>query len=218
MNKIGKFSIELEIESDTEENILEEQLETGLDDTFSENDWENDEVSDWESDTDLEAEQDMQDRLLKIKKSLLKNYPKVASTFFIPRDLWPALNYPDIMEIDSNMSWVLPNYLKDKVDSLFFISRWNDWRLIEFLEFKKSDILAGLSKKQLSPNMLESEDVKTFWKNMERLTILGASASFESNVLKVRMRRFCEEIDDMIEREAKINEMNECTSILKKKN
>ncbi len=37
-----------------------------MDDTFSENDWENDEVSDWESDTDLEAEQDMQDRLLKV--------------------------------------------------------------------------------------------------------------------------------------------------------
>ncbi len=37
-----------------------------MDDTFSENDWENDEVSDWKSDTDLEAEQDMQDRLLKV--------------------------------------------------------------------------------------------------------------------------------------------------------
>ncbi|CAG8765013.1 10008_t:CDS:2, partial [Funneliformis caledonium] len=45
-NKIGKFFIELEIESDTEENILGEQLETGLDDTFSENDWGNDEISD----------------------------------------------------------------------------------------------------------------------------------------------------------------------------
>ena len=38
----------------------------GLDDTFSENDWENDEVSDWKSDTDLEAKQDMRDRLLKV--------------------------------------------------------------------------------------------------------------------------------------------------------
>ena len=38
----------------------------GLDNTFSENDWGNDEVSDWESDTDLEVEQDMRNRLLKV--------------------------------------------------------------------------------------------------------------------------------------------------------
>ncbi|CAG8666041.1 10900_t:CDS:1, partial [Funneliformis caledonium] len=58
------------IESDMKGNILGEQLETGLDDTFSKNDWKNDEVSDWESDTNLEVEQDMQDRLLKVNFGL----------------------------------------------------------------------------------------------------------------------------------------------------
>ncbi len=46
--------------------MLGEQLEMDLNNIFSEKDWENDEVSDWKNDIDLKAEQDIQNRLLKV--------------------------------------------------------------------------------------------------------------------------------------------------------
>ncbi|CAG8576337.1 4066_t:CDS:2 [Ambispora gerdemannii] len=136
------------------------------------------------------------------------------------------------------MDWVPPELLKDTVDKYFFKSMWYDWRLVEFLEFKQDEILAGLSKmsvhhsykkdlqlilgsetpedvsfaimKQLTKKILESDEVKMFWKAitakkkyMEQLTITRASASFESNVLKTCGKRFNEEIDAVAQQDIK---------------
>jgi hypothetical protein len=90
------------------------------------------------------------------------------------------------------MNWVLPEILKNRVDSFFFETMWYEWRLVKFLEFKKDEILAGLSKaavhhlykknlqlilesdlpedisivitKQLTQKILESDKVKMFWR------------------------------------------------------
>ncbi|RIA87654.1 hypothetical protein C1645_275356 [Glomus cerebriforme] len=136
------------------------------------------------------------------------------------------------------MIWVPPEHLKLIVDNYFFRTMWNDWSLVEFLETKKSQILAGLQKiavhhsykkglqlileakppedvsfaimKQLTQKMTESEEVKMFWKVItsekkyrEQLANVRASASFESNVLKIRGKRFAEEINDVAQRDIK---------------
>ncbi|CAG8603628.1 4402_t:CDS:2 [Acaulospora colombiana] len=64
--------------------------------------------------------------------------------------------------------------------------------------------------KQLTQKITESEEVKMFWKAItvekkyrEQLTNIKASASFESDVLNVRGKRFAEEIDDVVQRDVK---------------
>ncbi|CAG8693662.1 9681_t:CDS:2, partial [Racocetra fulgida] len=64
--------------------------------------------------------------------------------------------------------------------------------------------------KQLTQKITESEEVKLFWKTItaekkyrEQLTNIKASTSFESDVLKIRGKRFVEEIDDVARRDVK---------------
>ncbi|CAB5341746.1 unnamed protein product [Rhizophagus irregularis] len=64
--------------------------------------------------------------------------------------------------------------------------------------------------KQLTQKITESEEVKMFWKTItaekkykEQLDIIRTSASFESDILKIRGKRFSEEIDDVAQRDVK---------------
>lgn len=87
-----------------------------------------------------------------------------------------------------------PEQLKNIIDNYFFANTWYDWCLVEFLEFKRSEVLAGLLKvsvhhsykkglqlileskppddvsfaimKQLTQKITESEEVKMFWKTI----------------------------------------------------
>ncbi|PKK65747.1 hypothetical protein RhiirC2_785706 [Rhizophagus irregularis] len=136
------------------------------------------------------------------------------------------------------MNWVPPEQLKNIIDNYFFANTWYDWCLVEFLEFKRSEVLAGLLKvsvhhsykkglqlileskppddvsfaimKQLTQKITESEEVKMFWKTItaekkykEQLDIIRTSASFESDILKIRGKRVSEEIDDVAQRDVK---------------
>src|SRR3954469_8186763 len=90
------------------------------------------------------------------------------------------------------MNWVPPELFKNRINNYFFASMWYDWSLVEFLETKRSQILAGLQKlalhhsykkdlqsileskppedvsfaimKQLTHRITESEEIKMFWK------------------------------------------------------
>ncbi|CAG8725402.1 7424_t:CDS:2, partial [Acaulospora morrowiae] len=153
---------------------------------------------------------------------------------------YPRINLMNLLHLqtDFDKNWVPPELLKNNVDNYFFATKWYDWSLVEFLETKRSQILAGLQKtaahhsykrdlqlildvkppedvsfvimKQLTQKITESEKVKMFWKAIaaekkyrEQLNNVKASASFESDVLKVRGKRFNEEIDDVIQRDVK---------------
>ncbi|RHZ43930.1 hypothetical protein Glove_801g14 [Diversispora epigaea] len=94
--------------------------------------------------------------------------------------------------MDSNTNWKPSDLLRNKIDNFFFETRWDCWFLVEFLEFRKNDILAGLSRvkahqtykrglqlilesnppeiialtimKQLTQKINESNEIKSFWK------------------------------------------------------
>jgi len=106
------------------------------------------------------------------------------------------------------MIWVPPERLKISVDNYFFATIWNNWSLVEFLETKKSQILAGLQKitvhhsykrdlhsileteppedvsfaimKQLTQRITESEEVKMFWK------AITAEKKYREELTKIR--------------------------------
>jgi hypothetical protein len=44
------------------------------------------------------------------------------------------------------MNWAVPESLKGIVGEFFLKTPWHKWFLIEYLQFKKAEILAGLSK------------------------------------------------------------------------
>jgi hypothetical protein len=107
------------------------------------------------------------------------------------------------------MNWIPPEPLKKNVDNYFFASMWYDWSLVEFLETKKSQILAGLQKvavhhsykrdlqsileseppeevtfaimKQLTQKITESEEVKMFWK------AITAEKKYMEQLTKIRV-------------------------------
>ncbi|CAI2193005.1 12961_t:CDS:2, partial [Funneliformis geosporum] len=113
--------------------------------------------------------------------------------------------------------------------AIMTVLRKYDWCLVEFLEFKKSEVLAGLPKVSVHHSykrglqlILESEPpedisfaimrqltqkitdtITTEKKYREQLTNIRASASFESDVLKIRGKRLFEEIDDVAKRDVK---------------
>lgn len=45
-----------------------------------------------------------------------------------------------------NVNWAVPEFLIGVVGEFFFRTPWYKWFLIEYLQFKKAEILAGLSK------------------------------------------------------------------------
>ncbi|PKY56481.1 hypothetical protein RhiirA4_507299 [Rhizophagus irregularis] len=142
-----------------------------------------------------------------------------------------------------NVNWAVPEFLIGVVGEFFFRTPWYKWFLIEYLQFKKAEILAGLSKtvahhdykksiqqiletkppedislaimKQLTTKIQDGEEVKQFWKLItvekkytEQLKAFRDSAEFETDVLKVRNKRFIDEIDSAIERDAKRKELD----------
>ena len=55
-----------------------------------------------------------------------------------------------------DVNWVIPEFLNEIVGEFFFKTPWYKWFLIEYLQFKKAEILAGLTKTVVHHNYKKS--------------------------------------------------------------